>query len=125
MKEKPTQRPLAMAASVFPRTLSTESISIHRRAARDISVVLKQRFSQMPLYDLYYKLFEQNRPPVCTAISLVTTIAIEALICIAADAVSHASFGAVGVALSTGLFVVLGTGINLVAGFAAHRRREY
>jgi hypothetical protein len=52
----------------------------------------------MNFYEVYYKLFEQERFPACTAVSFVTTVTVETVILIASDSLSSASFGAIGLA---------------------------
>jgi hypothetical protein len=71
------------------------------------------------------KYFDQERNPVCTGISLVTTVAIEVVLFFAADALPHAGFGAIGVYLLAALAVIVGVVTNLVLGSIAVRRGEY
>jgi hypothetical protein len=66
----------------------------------------------------------EQRSPVWTNISLSTTVAVEILVLIAANSMSHASFGAIGIALSTGLVIVVGILISTIAGYRAHERGE-
>src|SRR5450759_2508625 len=67
---------------------------------------------------------EQERNPVWTNISLSTTVAVEILVLIAANSLSQARFGAIGIVLSTGLLIIVGILINTIAGYRAHERGE-
>src|SRR5689334_11587308 len=79
----------------------------------------------MSLYELYYKLFGQERFPAWTATSFVNTVIIETVVLIAADSLSGASFGAIGIVLLTGLLVMVGIAINAAAGYLARKRSEF
>src|SRR6478752_10612845 len=78
----------------------------------------------MSLYEVYYKIFEQERFPAWTAVSFLTTVAVETVVILASDSLSGASFGAIGIVFFTGLLVMIGIAINVIAGCIAHKRSE-
>src|SRR5436190_23130077 len=71
------------------------------------------------------RFLDQERAPVSTAVSCLTTLAVEVVILLAARSVPSAGFAAAGVAFLTGLLVLGGIAINIVLGSVAHSRGEY
>ena len=71
------------------------------------------------------KFLKQERLPVCTRISLFTTVAVEMFLLFAGWSLPGAGFGRLGIVLSAGLVVVVGLIANTVAGSIAHERGEY
>ncbi len=68
----------------------------------------------------------QERAPVCTAISLFTTAAIEIVILLLLEALARGGlgFGAIGAGMFTAFLIFLGLFINIIAGSAANNRGE-
>jgi hypothetical protein len=68
------------------------------------------------------KFLHQERIPVCTVISVVTTVAVEAVVVLCSG--SAAGYAAIGAWVITYFMVFVGVIINIVAGWGAYRRRE-
>ena len=72
---------------------------------------------------LWNRFLHQERIPVFTVISLVTTVAVEAVVVLfSGPAGGYAAIGAWGI---TYFMVFVGFIINIVAGWGAYRRREF
>jgi len=67
---------------------------------------------------------ERERNSAWTNISLATTVAVEIFVLMAADSLSGAGFGAIGIGLSTGVLIIVGIIVNTIAGCRAHERGE-
>ena len=68
------------------------------------------------------KLMDQEQTPVCTGISLLTTVAVEALIFVAAGS---EGFGGMFLFYLAVAAVVIGGAVNMMVGFFGYQRHEY
>ena len=67
-------------------------------------------------------LLRQQRIPTCTVISVVTTLAVETLVILFSG--PSPGYAAIGAIFITYFSVFAGLIVNIIAGWAAYRRRE-
>jgi uncharacterized delta-60 repeat protein len=72
-----------------------------------------------------YKFLDQERTPVCTAVSFLTTVAIEAVMLVVVQSLPRAGLGGILFIPLTGVLLLAGITINIAAGIEARRRGEY
>jgi hypothetical protein len=72
----------------------------------------------------FQKLFAQERTPVCTAISVLTTVLVDVYLLTFRN-IDWGPFGGAFALVFTGLVVLVGLAVNLIVGDIAQSRQEY